>query len=353
MPHTVVWVYTHDAHAILNQSFIYQPIAATLMRGLTVLGFTAKHRVVRSQGGSAARVDMLGVTRCGDVLIFVGEESGYADRVPWAQLRQRGVYTVYYNTEPRNIVRHGGDVSQLHRGDSGASCWSPPSARDLDEVWDYAMSNILAAQQCGAPWLRRPRVAYRHVPPAYAPPSVVSHRAAGAQHSPVLFGNARSRRPGCLPAGAVAVRNVRSDAELARLMEHNTLFVNVHKDSAYATPHQGEPGRPCAQPQMPLESVRVAQLLSAGEALIVSERANPADEALYRGIVHFTAFEQLEPTLTALLRRGVAIRGEAAAARQLFRQRFEPAGILRRSNATGGFPRAGAGLCVGRASRTA
>lgn len=329
---TIVWLYTHNAHAFLNQSFIYQPISFSLQRGLTALGFDARHRVVRSHGGSTARVDMLNVTRCGDALIFVGEIAGYADHVPWKELRRRGVRTILYNTEPRNVAK----VDGVHSG-----CWWPPSA-DIDEVWDYALSNVIAAQRCNSGWLQD-GTKHRHVPPGFSPPPLTARIAREVSvKAPILFGNARSRRIGCLqslmapPVGAIAIRNVWSDAALADLLEHSVLFLNVHKDSAYGTVHGHQlASKTCAQPTMPLEAVRVAQLLSAGGALIISERANSVDEALYHGIIEFVPYEQLHVVLRRWLAAGViAIRRAAMMARQRFRERFMPADILRRSNAT-------------------
>ena len=95
----------------------------------------------------------------------------------------------------------------------------------------------------------------------------VSASAAKGQPVPVLFGNARSRRPGCLQplmhgdVGVIAVRHVWSDAALAQLLKRFSLFVNLHKDSAYGSSAHIQAGRSCAQPEMPLESVRIAQLL--------------------------------------------------------------------------------------------
>lgn len=263
---TRVWLYSHDAHATLNQSFIYQPIYSTLMAGLVALGYHPQHRIVRQQGGGAARLDMLSVARCGDVLIFIGETLGYADCVPWTELRILGVRTIFYNTEPRNVGNN-----PEGRGKDG--CWWPPSV-DVDEVWDYALSNVAAARRCGAGWLQH--TLHRHVPPGFDPPRLSARRAANGRATPIFFGNPRSRRPGCLeplmtpPLGTLAVRAVRSDAALARLLETAVLVLNLHKDAAYGTMHRNlsrTAGAACAQPEMPLEAVRVAQLLSAGPVL--------------------------------------------------------------------------------------
>lgn len=331
----VVWLYTHDAHIVLNQSFIYQPIAATLERGLKTLGFEPRRRIVRQQGGDGAQQDMMRVTRCGDVLVFIGEIEGYADRVPWSALRRRGVWTIFYNTEPRNVA-------------AAAACWQPSA----DEIWDYALSNIVANGNCGAERLRKgaSAIIYRHVPPGFAPPHIGARVATGAQHAPILFGNVRSRRSGCVPAGTIAVRNIWGDAELKTLLERNTLFVNLHKDSAYGTTGHyviagANASRTCGQPDMPLEAVRISALLSAGDALIVSERANRVDEGFYAGIVQFVSYEQLRQALSWWMSMPKpTIHAAAARARQRFRERFAPSEILRRANATSQF-RARSALC--------
>lgn len=74
----------------------------------------------------------------------------------------------------------------------------------------------------------------------------------------------------------------------------------------------------------------------AAQAIIVSERSNAVDEALYAGIVHFVAYEQIAGTLLRLP-AAAALHQHAVERRRRFRLHFAPADILRRANATARF----------------
>lgn len=59
--------------------------------------------------------------QAGDVFVWVGQLGQI--EVPWQSLQARGVFTVYYQTEPR-------EGCDLHGPDG------------IDEVWDYSWHNI-------------------------------------------------------------------------------------------------------------------------------------------------------------------------------------------------------------------
>jgi len=69
----------------------------------------------------------------GDVFVWVGQLGQI--EIPWKQLQARGVFTIYYQTEPR-------EACDLHRSDG------------IDEVWDYSWHNIevnhISADVCHA-----------------------------------------------------------------------------------------------------------------------------------------------------------------------------------------------------------
>lgn len=59
--------------------------------------------------------------KAGDVFVWVGQLGQI--QIPWKSLQARGVFTVYYQTEPR-------EGCDLHGPDG------------IDEVWDYSWHNI-------------------------------------------------------------------------------------------------------------------------------------------------------------------------------------------------------------------
>lgn len=66
----------------------------------------------------------------GDVFVWVGQLGQI--EIPWKQMQARGVFTIYYQTEPR-------EACDLHRADG------------IDEVWDYSWHNIEVNRYCAVP----------------------------------------------------------------------------------------------------------------------------------------------------------------------------------------------------------
>ena len=75
-------------------AFMYWPVVGTLLTGLRQGGAN----VSVGAGFSLRYHRVLHSLRCGDTLIWVGLNGKMSQ--PWAKLRQAGVRTVYYNTEP-------------------------------------------------------------------------------------------------------------------------------------------------------------------------------------------------------------------------------------------------------------
>ena len=75
----------------------------------------------------------------------------------------------------------------------------------------------------------------------------------------------------CLPVSTLTsqVYSVWNVSAFAALMRHRQVFLNLHKG--------------CGDAHQPLEAFRVAQILSAGVGLILSEPAYPRDAAEYEG----------------------------------------------------------------------
>ena len=79
----------------------------------------------------------------------------------------------------------------------------------------------------------------------------------------------------------------------------------------------------------PLETVRLAQLLSLG-VLVISQHASPRDEALYADLVDFVALDAMPDALRALRRRANLTEVAATRARR-FRERFAPEALVARA----------------------
>ena len=245
---------------------------------------------------------------------------------PWAEMRANGAYTVYYQTEP--LLRASGCMLPPNRRPA------PPPARDaqlVDEVWDYSLWNIA---QCSRA-TRAPKL--RHVPPgAYyaagggrgdalavsgSDDRVVESSGRGRSGPRAFFlGDATlEERPSCFPRLRRLVEplnDVWSETSLRELIESSAtpVFINIHKRCLHDEAAQ------------PLESVRIAMLLSAG-AIVLSQHAAPQDEALYAGIVDFAAIDVMPSAVSAMLARP-DLHALARERQAEFRRRFDPATLL-------------------------
>jgi hypothetical protein len=132
-------------------AYMYWPVMGTLLEGLRHAG---EAEVLLGVGFSLAYHAALARLHSGDVLIWVGTNGKLSQ--PWRKLRQRGVRTVYYNTEP------------------SATCDRYRDA--VDELWDFSYWNMI---RCAASRMR-PDV-LRFVPPGYLRRHLPSVPSAGAR----------------------------------------------------------------------------------------------------------------------------------------------------------------------------
>lgn len=94
-----------------NIRFMYEPAFQTLIDGFSVysqrnmLNFTATNNMPLNRSEINCATSVL---QNGDVFIWLGLAG--SGEVPWVELRGRGVYTVYYRTEPKGpcMFRHHG-----------------------------------------------------------------------------------------------------------------------------------------------------------------------------------------------------------------------------------------------------
>ena len=321
--------------------FMYKPLMDTLVRGFThlpvhvSLALAARSKslhVVHGYGNRYWRrryaLTPAAGLRAGDIFVWVGPEG--SDLPRWQLMRQAGVRTIYFQTEP---VRHG--------------CYFERSRPD--EIWEFSWHNF---DEC-APVLRA-NVTLRYVPLGFSPPPVAAVEAsfeAEPRHPPAeahaltFFGFPyfKSGRLRCYERLRTALGSRlnatwsvwSSDAFERWWRDHGrwTVHLNLHKT--------------CENAHNPVV-FRTALLLSRG-AIVVSEHAYPHDEAEYDGLVHFGTVDELPSILARVAlppRAAPAARlsipggpstpdiprvqtsGRAAA---LFAARFEPQAIFQRA----------------------
>ena len=310
--------------------FMYSPVVDTLKRGFEALGAR-----VRIHAGPTGAVRSAGSLLLGDVLIFVGMCGGVCGKLPLVKLGKRGVLRIKYNTEPS--VNANGTTSLPRCLTHG----------EFDEVWDYSLANIAPCVPDSLRGRRHAlavnngsngrRLVFRHVPPG-AMASLSLPPRASAGHTPrraaAFMGMlpsagtayASTSRSHCYTeihaavggAGQLVHRNnVWNYKSLENVVITHAVFLNLHKG--------------CRNTNSPLETLRLAPLLSAG-AHVVSERAYAADEADYSEWVTFSTVDRLPAVLNATLslasRRDRVAESKAREARvTTFLRRFSPSEV--------------------------
>ena len=122
-------------------SVMYWPVVGTLLEGFRHAA--ADVEVLLGVGFTLAYHAAIGKLSNGDSLIWVGTNGKLSQ--PWRKLRQRGVRTVYYNTEP------------MH--DAPCDRYSDT----VDELWDFSYFNL---EHCARATSKRPGT-LRFIPPGY------------------------------------------------------------------------------------------------------------------------------------------------------------------------------------------
>lgn len=231
---------------------------------------------------------------------------------PWGPLRRRGVYNVYYQSEPL------------------ASFQPPPQmAGNVTEHWDYSHKNMAvvhaaasAAMGQGAPHQRFVPVGSLPSPQAVVADDGRSHMA----HAVFLVKATSGSRGDCfkylrkhLGRRVVRVSGVWSAKALGELLRTHWLFLNIHK-------------RCNLEGGQPLEP-RVGMLVNAG-AMVMSERAHPEDEAVFAGMpaVIFCNVSAVPREYKRLSALPVGERRRRVAESQrLFAERWAPLRIMQRA----------------------
>lgn len=259
----------------------------------------------------------------GDVVIYVGtlNSSTFMERCR-NEMGPNGTYCIWYQVEPREWPNESLSPSE-----------------GVCEVWEYTRGNTP----------RAPLV--RYVPPGFVPveetleanDQLVKWRVKTVNPSTLrwfFIGRLGPIRQICwdrlrslkyfkhhelqrIPQGGPKryekVYTVEDWRKLGRLK--NAVFINFHQACNREQPLETKP----------LETVRIAQLLSLG-FLVVSEEVNSIDQRLYQDIVltekDFLNDKRWSPYLLALLENKSAMVEWQLRAYELFKQRFRPSKIL-------------------------
>ena len=230
--------------------------------------------------------------------------------MPWKVLGARGVYRIYYQSEPVTSLVYTKD--------------------EVDEVWDFSWHNIdKVSTQKDAPLLR-------YVPIAFLREAPLIKRF-GDVPKLVFFGNAKwrpcwSEVKAMMGADLMSRYNVWNDQDYGDFLRNDYIgiFLNLHKDCSNAT---------VANPV----TWRNPKLLSSG-GLIISERCYGKDEIEFKGLIDFVERADIPIMFEQYVRMAPSERLRLGLSRrEAFAKRFDAVRI---------FERAGIGSLL-RASSTA
>jgi len=219
-----------------------------------------------------------------------------------------GARLVLYATEPFDADR----VQRLAR-DLGAH-----------EVWEYALGNI---DKYSPEFMKRTPVSY--MPPGYSPQldANVSLESAERREDLVGFMGGLNKRPQLVQQmyrdmfghSMKHTYKVATKAQTHKFLGQLPLQLNLHKHQT-CCPH--DPDEWSA-----MESFRMAALLT-NKACVVSTPISAKDQPLWEGIVHFAEANDTLDEVNRLRKNVTACQLEAA---RLFKERFDPARLLRES----------------------
>ena len=348
--------------------YLYEPVVSTLQLGVkrAASGWKVETLLLQEIQSAASMPRALIKLTHPDVVVCVGPLG--CPSMPWSYLHDRGVLTVYYQTEP------------LH------TCASIP----VNEIWDFSWHNIetcaktalngchdrpaVTTERCGEGYcmecmgfplgsptwtwpdsqraclslpipthtgLCKRKVAMRYVPlgalnESFAPP--FAHQQESVR-SLTFVGMSRYRDGKCwdqlrqqLPEGSnlALTDNVWSHDAFQRVLNSPSIFLNVHKSVVKGSHHWNAS---CGDHHNPV-TFRFAKLLNSG-ALLISEKCNQRDELEFADLVNFTRFSNLGHKFARLQRLTRAQRHELAVRRRnTFAERFAPEKVFLRAGIT-------------------
>ena len=290
-----------------HHDYLYAPMRATVLNGLRGLGATNIH--VAYDG--AFDWDAIPT---GSLFIWLGwgrkGRYGRNRQVPWKVLGGRGIYRVYYQSEPVTTLVY--------------------TKEDVDEIWDFSWHNIDKVSTAkDAPILRYVPIAFL----AHAP----TIKRFGDVPKLVFFGNSKwrpcwSEVKAMIGDDLISRYDVWNDESYGDFLraDYIGIFLNLHKDCSNET---------VANPV----TWRNPKILSSG-GLVISERCYGKDEVEFKGLMDFVERADIPIMFEQYVRMSPSERLRLGLSR---REAF-----ARRFDATRIFDRAGIGSLL-RASSTA
>jgi len=302
-----VYVYQGDwpNQALL---FMYKMLVQTVVDGFEGLGVTPVFMHVD--------YTIPNTTTAGDFVVWVGSDIKRSDLM--IQFRQRGCYTILYQTELVNKPNY---------------CTEPTWSKAIyNEIWDYGWGNVELLRRC--PGTLPPA---RYVPAGYLKnwPKLPPYKEGNVEKI-VFFGSLDYNRMQCwsrmlkaanLQPKLTSVYNIWKLEQFVDYIEKkeegvNRIWVNIHKWCKY--PHHGN-NSDALEPRM--------SVLLSTKGLLISDRSFWKDEFSYRDILDFAEIDDMEKVFARIYQLSIADRQKLLDTRwERYKQRFNPAQLLKNAN---------------------
>mmetsp|Transcript_38372 Transcript_38372/g.73704 ORF Transcript_38372/g.73704 Transcript_38372/m.73704 type:complete len:369 (-) Transcript_38372:20-1126(-) len=279
-----------------NLVFMYMPFYATLLSGFSAYhdagSLVIDQRTFNTTGQFAemgALVEQLELQK-GDMFIAIGNVGW--EHAPWAAMFNKGVHTVYHQTEPMGPCFPQGGVM-------------------VREIWHYSIKNLVKCTNEGKgqdPWPTN-----RFVPSGFLQGMKQANH---TRHwPPPTFLGCAVARP-CFDAVQASFNNqiqinyeVWNQLQFDTFIDTPTILIDIPKECDL---------------QAPIATSRMTLVLSAG-AHVIAMNSNPDDERLFEGLVTFVPQDQLFEAYEYAASLPPQERTDQAARRvKLFEQRFAP-----------------------------
>ena len=277
-----------------HHDYLYAPMRATVLNGLRGLG--AKSINIKFDGD----FDWDAIPT-GSLFIWLGwgrkGRYGRNRQVPWKALGDRGVYRIYYQSEPVTTLVY--------------------TKEDVDEIWDFSWHNIDKVKtEQDAPILRYVPIAFL----AHAP----TIQQFGDIPKLVFFGNSKwrpcwSEIKGMIGDDLISKYDVWNDESYGDFLraDYIGIFLNLHKDCGNVS---------VANPV----TWRNPKILSSG-GLVISERCYGKDEIEFKGLMDFVERADIPIMFEQYVRMAPSERLRLGLSRrEAFAKRFDAVRIFER-----------------------
>ena len=252
-----------------NLKYMYEQISSTLIKGFKSFNINTNFKTFKKINQS-----MWENIEKGAIFIWIGLR--HFHKIPWNLLKQKNIYTIYYQTDPINkrsnfFEQYNKLIVNTH----------------IDEIWDYSLKNINYLKNI----VNISRL--RYIPPGFLYRKRIIQKSSKDMKL-IFLGNPKYRikswneylKLPLISGKLESVNNIWSEKAFENFIDrpYSYIFLNLHKKK----------NKKC------LEAVRLSKLLSSG-AIIISEHCDLEDEEKFKNLIFFCHKNEIENKFCELI----------------------------------------------------